>query len=166
MVIVAGNHDGVKWLLHEWPADIDLNNLWKDIWKLNFDDVLFDGLSSPMSERTRDGLPQIQKRAASNILRCTREIDLSEELFAQTSTTGLPFDDYSGLLPSIEICIEKKLPFPATEHFMRVVLDKCDTDLLKAIHQDLQQFRSLPDHQPGEFEQILWSQICERRDIN
>ncbi|KAJ5704084.1 hypothetical protein N7493_011222 [Penicillium malachiteum] len=155
MVIVAGNYDGVKWLLREWPADIDLNNPWKAIWKFNFDDVLFDCLSSQKSGWTRDKLPQIQKRAATNILQCTREIDVSEEVFAQTSSI-FRFCYYSGLLPLINVCIEENLPVPATEQLMRVVLDKCDTGLTKAIHKDLKRFRSLPDHHPGEFERMLW----------
>ncbi|KAL4793248.1 hypothetical protein BDV19DRAFT_391283 [Aspergillus venezuelensis] len=28
---------GLQWLLNEWPADIDLNHIWKASWKLDHD---------------------------------------------------------------------------------------------------------------------------------
>ncbi|KAJ6031840.1 hypothetical protein N7540_002572 [Penicillium herquei] len=172
MVFVAGVYPtGVELLLQEWPTHVDLNQLWKAIWGFKFDsDFPYD----PEIFMLWD-LPDIQERAAKNILRDTREIDLSEEIFAQTPTvkcrrrsslskTVIFRDLYSGLLPLIKVCIKEKLPVPATEQLMRVVLDKSDPDIMKAIHTDLERFRSLDDHQPGKFEEMLWSHICEEYD--
>ncbi|GKZ52445.1 hypothetical protein AnigIFM49718_000327 [Aspergillus niger] len=153
----ATSLSGLQWLLHKWPAEIDVNDVWRAIWRLEMNNYdLFDCHKPSI-------VPSVQYEAGNHIARYTRAVDLSEKVFqsARASTScdmNWDFRDYSGLVPLIYICITYRLPVPVTEWLVKVI-DSCDADLIEAIRKRVGKSGIYRRGPAGEFEKMLLSCI-------
>ncbi|OJJ72571.1 hypothetical protein ASPBRDRAFT_54389 [Aspergillus brasiliensis CBS 101740] len=161
MVAAAASRlSGPQWLLREWPAKIDLNHLWRAIWRFDPD---FCDFTHGYDHRT---LSYVQESAGRHVLQYTRAVDLSEEVFQIARATTRQYSkgrDYSGLLPLIHVCVGQCLPVPATERLVRAVLDNCDGDLIKAIRRRIEALSGFLHHRAGKFEKML---LLRSREIS
>lgn len=88
-------------------------------------------------------------------------VDLSADVFAQTSTASGGNKD-SSLLSLIEICIKNRLPVPASEQVIRVVLDKCNADLIEDIRKSITRVGHSRGHHAGDFEKMVLRSLTEK----
>ncbi|GKZ25885.1 hypothetical protein AbraCBS73388_001696, partial [Aspergillus brasiliensis] len=164
MVAAAASRlSGPQWLLREWPAKIDLNHLWRAIWRFDPD---FCDFTHGYDHRT---LSYVQESAGRHVLQYTRAVDLSEEVFQIARATTRQYSkgrDYSGLLPLIHVCVGQCLPVPATERLVRAVLDNCDGDLIKAIRRRIEALSGFLHHRAGKFEKMLLLRIREISEVS
>ncbi|GKZ34987.1 hypothetical protein AbraIFM66950_005426 [Aspergillus brasiliensis] len=171
MVAAASSPSGPQWLLREWPAKIDLNHIWRAIWRF---DPEFCDFTHGYDRRT---LSYVQESAGRHVIRYTKAVDLSEEVFQIARATTRQYSngryyndyngrDYSGLLPLIHVCVAECLPVPATERLVRAVLDNCDGDLIKAIRRRIEELSKFLHHRAGKFEKMLLSRIREISEVS
>ncbi|RDK39337.1 hypothetical protein M752DRAFT_338219 [Aspergillus phoenicis ATCC 13157] len=153
----ATSLSGLQWLLHKWPAEIDFNDVWRAIWRFERNNCDYLNCHKPFI------LPPVQYKAASHIVRYTRAVDLSEEVFQSarnSSTRGQNSNKrhYSGLVPLIQICIMHSLPVPLTERLVKV-FESCDADLIEAIRERVLNSNIYRLGPAGEVEKMLLSFI-------
>ncbi|GLB14222.1 hypothetical protein AtubIFM61612_001647 [Aspergillus tubingensis] len=161
VMVVAAAHsiDGLLWLLREWPGNIELNQLWRAIWKFdqNFCDSSYDFY--------KPNLSTVQEEASRNVLQYTKAVDLSEDVFIDalaSSALDKRRSRYGGLIALIRVCIKYDLSVPEAEGLVRLVFDKCDSDLKEAIRELVEAFEANGNLPEGEFGELLLSRIRER----
>ncbi|EHA23999.1 hypothetical protein ASPNIDRAFT_53269 [Aspergillus niger ATCC 1015] len=153
----ATSLSGLQWLLHKWPAEIDFNDVWRAIWRFERNNCDYLNCHKPFI------LPTVQYKAASHIVRYTRAVDLSEEVFQSARNSSARDQDsikrhYSGLMPLIEICIMHSLPVPVTERLVKV-FESCDADLIEAIREAVEKYGKYRRGPAGELDKMLLSCI-------
>ncbi|RDH39451.1 hypothetical protein BDQ94DRAFT_165163 [Aspergillus welwitschiae] len=153
----ATSLSGLQWLLHKWPAEINFNDVWRAIWRFERNNCDYLNCHKPFI------LPPVQYKAATHIVRYTRAVDLSEEVFQSarnSSTRGQNSNKrhYSGLVPLIQICIMHSLPVPLTERLVKV-FESCDADLIEAIRERVLNSDIYRLGPAGEVEKMLLSFI-------
>ncbi|BCR94675.1 uncharacterized protein AKAW2_11721S [Aspergillus luchuensis] len=164
MVFAAANGlDGLQWLLREWPGNIDLNRIWRAIWK-------FDRDSSEFSyRRNLPSLAYIHKNAGNHVIQYSKAVDLSEDVFMDALASSA-FDEneneYSGLVPLIRICLKQRLPVSEPDRLVKAVMDNCDADLIEAIHKLVEGFELRAELIEGGFGDLLLSRIRENHGIS
>ncbi|GKZ76927.1 hypothetical protein AnigIFM56816_009036 [Aspergillus niger] len=151
----ATSLSGLQWLLQKWPAEIDVNDVWRAIWRSERNNCDYLNCHKPFI------LPPVQYKAASHIVQYTRAVDLSEEVFQSARNSSARGQDsvgrhYSGLMPLIRICILHSLPVPVTERLVKV-FESCDADLIEAIREDVEKPGIYRPRPAGEFEKMLLS---------
>ncbi|PWY80209.1 hypothetical protein BO83DRAFT_435227 [Aspergillus eucalypticola CBS 122712] len=160
MVFAAANGlNGLQCLLREWPGNIDLNRIWRAIWKFDRDSCDFS------YGRDWPSLVHIQKNAGSHVVQFSKAVDLSEDVFMgalASSALDESIGRYSGLIPLIDVCIEHDLSVPEAEGLVRAVLDKCDSDLMEAIRELVEKYEADDKLPKGKFGDLLLSRIRER----
>ncbi|XRM38322.1 hypothetical protein ABZX51_001753 [Aspergillus tubingensis] len=163
VVAAATSLDGLQWLLHEWPGGIEINRIWRAIWKSDHDicDFSYGALYT--------SLAHVQKRAGEHVLRYTKAVDLSEDVFMDalaSSACDEDKDEYSGLVPLIRICLYMRLPVPQPDRLVKAVLDKCDSGLMQAIRKLVEAFEADSNLSEGKFGELLLSRIREYHEIS
>ncbi|GLA90854.1 hypothetical protein AtubIFM57143_000461 [Aspergillus tubingensis] len=159
MVVAAANGlDGLQWLFREWPGNIDLNRIWRAIWKFDHDFCdFFYGFEC-------SGLPIVQEEAGKNVVRYSKAVDLSEGVF-MAALASSAWDkwttSYSGLIPLFHVCILYNLFVPEAGRLVRAVLEKCDSDLKEAIRELVEKFDEKGNLLEGEFGQVLSSCVLK-----
>ncbi|RAK94299.1 hypothetical protein BO79DRAFT_234082 [Aspergillus costaricaensis CBS 115574] len=164
MVFAAANGlDGLQWLLREWPGIIDLNHIWRAIWKFDHDFCNFSYGGVDFE------LPWVQVRAGRHVVQYSKAVDLSEDVFLDALASSA-FDEklngYSGLVPLIYICLEGRLPVSEPDRLVKAVMDNCDADLIKAIRKLVEGFELRAELIEGGFGELLLSRIREKHGIS
>ncbi|PYH69937.1 uncharacterized protein BO88DRAFT_481361 [Aspergillus vadensis CBS 113365] len=163
VVAAATSLDGLQWLLREWPGDIDLSCIWRAIWKFDYN---FYGFSYGFNKPT---LSRVQENASQHVLQYTKAVDLSEDVFMDALASSA-LDErtgrYSGLISLIRVCIEHDLSVPETGGLVRVVFDKCDSNLKEAIRELVEAFEEDGNLPKGKFGGLLLSRIRENHGIS
>ncbi|KAL3252711.1 hypothetical protein ABHI18_009940 [Aspergillus niger] len=153
----ATSLSGLQWLLQKWPAEIDVNDVWRAIWRLEMNNYdLFDYHKPSI-------VPSFQYMAGNHIARYTRAVDLSEEVFQSARNSSARGQEsvgrhYSGLVPLIRVCILHSLPVPVTERLVKV-FESCDDDLVQAIREQVVRSGKYRRGPAGELEKMLLSCI-------
>ncbi|GAQ39412.1 hypothetical protein ANI_1_1768064 [Aspergillus niger] len=159
MVFAAANGlNGLQWLLREWPGNIDLNRIWRAIWKFDRDSCDFS------YGRNWPSLVHIQKNAGNHVVQYSKAVDLSEDVFMDalaSSALDEKINRYSGLIPLIRVCIKHDLSVPEAGGLVRAVLDKCDSDLMEAIRKLVEGFEADGSLPKGRFKEVLSSCVLK-----